>query len=64
MYTVLFLERERVMLDTGPVFRGKRVVFAKSYEDTPKQREEMRQDIREWEDEDPAAHETRVAREE
>lgn len=64
MYTVLFWEREKLAISTGMVLLDKKVIFVKVYENTLKQKKEMRLDMEEWEDADPVCRGTTVMRDE
>lgn len=57
-YTVVFWQKDYKIIDGTPVLGDKKMIFAKVYEGTRNGTEEMMEDIKEWEDEDPVCNGT------
>lgn len=53
-YTVVFWKRDYKVINGVPVLGDKKSVYVKAYRDTRNEMREMMEDIKEWEDEDPA----------
>lgn len=63
-YTVIFWKRDYNIINGAPVLGDKKMICAKVYQDTRNEMEEMMEDIKEWEDEDPVCNSTSSYREE
>ena len=63
-YTVIFWKRDYKIINGAPVLGDKKTICAKVYQDTRNEMKEMMEDIKEWEDEDPARNGTTKYREE
>lgn len=63
-YTIIFWKKDYKIINGAPVLEGRRMIYAKAYEDTRNGVKEMKEDIREWVDEDPVRNGTSGYREE